>query len=188
MNIRESFSLKMIQHIAKACGAILVATIIVVFSLQHIQAISKSVQEQRRLIARLQSRTSHLSQLKEEAQAMGDSDKTILAAFPTSDNILDFVNTMEGLAKKHSLEQSLKFGGITSVPGAVGGQHLAFAEFSGVVVGRRLDEYAFLKEFERLSYFTGMSSLNMQGTGEKGWDDTVQMSFAGRVYIRNMTQ
>lgn len=189
MVTRKQFTFKMLQHVARALMAVVPTVVIVVLAMRGINAIARSAVEQRRLVASLRQRTEQIAYIREEAKIATTSSEAIVAAFPTSDNILDFVNTMETLARTHSLEQSLKFAGLIPMPNAVvGGLPLAVADFGGTVTGRRQDARAYLLRFQTLPYFAGIDGMSISGVGEKGWDDSVRLSFHGKLYIRNTTQ
>src|SRR3989344_7074190 len=107
---------KIIRNIAQILIFFVIFAVIIGILSRQIFRVSNSVSENERLTLILQTRNENLEILKDEMKSIGNIDKTIAAAFPNTDTILNFVGDMETLALKHSMRQNFRFGNTTPVP------------------------------------------------------------------------
>lgn len=161
---------------------ILGATGVGIFS-NLIHKISNSIYEKESLALLLEKRNENLNNLKTELEKIGNADESIESAFPTSDNILEFVSAMEGLASTYSVKQNLKFGNSVPAP------ELTTANLEFLVIDYNLSVTAnitvlinYLKEFENLSYFTTINSVAI--SSPSNWFSESQITIQAKLYLK----
>ena len=152
--------------------AAVVAAIIVVFSGQQIVKISNSLAEQRATAFILEKRSETITQLKEDFKLVGDADKKIENAFPPADNVLEFVAALETLANQNGVSQGLSFS--APVEGSV--------DYTIAIGGHIFILINYLKNFEKIPYFSAISSVSLNAPG--GWEGNSTISLKAKVYTR----
>jgi hypothetical protein len=155
--------------------AVLFAIFIVIFSSKQIQKISVSLAEQRLASFILEKKSETISQLTKDFKLIGDAEDRIKNAFPPVDNILDFVSAMENLLIQNSIQGTASF---NSPPES--GEYIDYNISLNAGVGFLIN---YLKGFEKLPFFTGITSINLNAQGG-GWDGNSAVSIRSRVYTR----
>lgn len=181
---RRQLTLKIFKNLLRAGIAVAIAAIIVFIASQQISKISNSIQQKKTLSYILEKRTETISALKNDFEAVGEADKRIETALPATDNILDFVATLESLAAETSVQQSLKFG--NPVPAGLGSGNLNIStiDYNLTLTGNVLILINYLKKFETLPYFSGISSISIASRTDKGWEGDSTIGITAKLYTK----
>lgn len=166
---------------------ILIALAVLVFSVgavlflsSQITKVSAEAVKARRISAQLSERTSLLSNLKHETDLIGSNDAIIKHAFIPTNNILDFVGIFENLAFKNGLTQAYNFS-LPTPSGMASSLPLATISYQDTISSSNVSAFInYLKEFNRLPYFTKIDSLNISAGGAD-WRTAGTMSFSASV-------
>jgi hypothetical protein len=106
-------------------------------------------------------------------------------ALPSVYNILSFVDSMDSLAKKYSLKQNLTFNEPTPETNISGPLNLMVITFNLTIEGANSDNFInYLKDFEKLPYFSSINSINYLGATTKGWQDNSTINISGSFYVQ----
>jgi Tfp pilus assembly protein PilO len=174
------------RHMIIAILAIGAAVLAAVFLSQQITRLSDDVLKNRKLASALEKRTELFAAVKRDTELVGTNDVLIEQAFIPSSNILDFVATLESLALKNGITQAFHFD--TPTPSPISAPFpLAMVVYSNSLNGNLKGFSNYLKDFERLPYFTKIESLSISSSGKTNWRDTGIMSFRASVQT-NATQ
>lgn len=174
------------RHALIAILAIGAAVLTAGFLSQQITRLSDDVLKNRNLASALEKRTELFAAVKRDTELVGTNDTLIEQAFIPSNNILDFVFTIESLALKNGVTQAFHFD--TPTPSPVSAPFpLATVTYSNSLSGDLKGFLGYLKDFEGLPYFTKIESLNISSSGKADWRDTGTMSFRASVQT-NATQ
>lgn len=171
------------RHAFIALMVILIASLFIFFIARGIEHVSSSVTQNRDLVAILKKRTELFTSLQHDAQIVGPNYTLINNAFVSSDNILDFINNLEGLTPLHSNIQSYSFG--TPIPSAISDLFpVATISYTDNLTMNVTDFSKYLKNFEHLPYFTKIKSINISSQNKNGWNDTSSASFEAVLYTK----
>lgn len=174
------------RHTFIAITAITVSLIITWFLSQQIIRISDDALKNRQLSATLEKRTETFALIKRDTDFIGTNDILIERAFIPSDNILDFITTLENLALKNGLAGSFHFD--TPIPSTVSAPFpLASVSYSNTLSGSVANFSTYLKDFEQLPYFTKIENLSISSLDISGWNGPATMSFRASIQT-NATQ
>ena len=169
---KKQLILKILKIAARAVIAAVVAVIVVIFFSQRISKISFSLAEPRATAFFLGKRRETTAQLGEDFKIVGEADKKMNDAFPPTDNILGFVGALETLALRNSLQQSFSFG----TPADSG------IDYNIILNGNIFIFINYLKDFERLPFFTAISSVSLSAPG--GWEGNSTISMRAKVWTK----
>lgn len=171
------------RHAIIALGSILFAVVVSYFLAKEIVKISDTVVQNRRLANALEKRTEVFSTIARDAEVIGTSDIAINNAFIPSDNILEFISALESLALKNGVTQSFHFETPTpadiSAPfplSTIGYSNNLSVNISG------LENY--LRDFDRLPYFTKINSLSITSGDQAGWRGASSVSMRATLYTK----
>ena len=170
------------KHLLIAGVSIFCASLLVLVISNQITKVAKKEATDRNLATLLSERATLLSSIKHESTVIGNNDKIIEAAFVPSNNILDFVSILESLALKHSIMQSFSFSSpVVEDAGAI-------FPVANIIYQNNLSAninvfVSYLKDFENLSYFTKIDTLNI--TSPNGWQDRSTISYGATVAGRS---
>lgn len=153
---------------------------------QQITRLSDDVLKNRRLASALEKRTELFASIKRDSDLVGTNDLLIEQAFVPSNNILEFISTLESLALKNGVTQSFNFG--NPVPSTISAPFpLAMVTYSNSLNGDLKAFSNYLKDFERLHYFTKIESLSITAEDKTGWRGAGTMTFQASIQT-NATQ
>lgn len=171
------------RHALIAFGAGLIAVFAVSFLGGQIQHITTSIIQNHKLVNTLEKRTELFSILKRDTEIIGTSDTLMSNAFVPSDNILDFVSALESLATKNSLTQNFHFD--TPTPSPIPAPFpLSTITYSNTLPTNILTLSNYLKDFERLPYFTKIDSLVISSQDKGGLRASGTASFHATLYTK----
>lgn len=171
------------RHAAIALSAIGVATLASYFLAHEIKRVSDSIIQNHRLASSLEKRTELFSTIARDIQIIGKNDTLMENAFIPSDNIFEFISVLESLALKNTATQSLNFDNPnpSSVPSpfplsTIGYQNTLALNVFGLT--------NYLKDFERLPYFTKIESLSISSSDPAGWRGASSVSFRASFFTK----
>ena len=172
------------RHAAVALAAIGVAVLASYFLASEITRISSAVIQNRHLATQLEKRTELFSTIARDVQIVGKSDALIESAFISSDSIFEFISALESLALKNGATQSSNFENPVSSPvsspyplSTIGYTSTLALNVSGLT--------NYLKDFERLPYFTKIENLTISSSDPLGWRGASSASFRASLYTRS---
>ena len=173
-----------LRHILIAGSAVLIAGFVTFFISTKIEGITKTVIKNRQLASTLEKRTDLFATLKEDTETVGTNDVLIEKAFPSSDNILEFISALESLASKNGVAQSFHFN--TPSPSAIPAPFtLSTVSYSNSLSGSFPALINYLKNFERLPYFTKIDTVNLSSGDRAGWGQTASLSFSATLQTKS---
>ncbi len=174
------------RHAIIAILAVMAALLATGLLSQQITRLSEDVLKNRYLASALEKRTELFASIKRDAELVGTNDVLIERAFIPSDNILEFVSTLESLALKNGVTQSFNFG--NPMPSTISAPFpLAMVTYSNSLNGDLKAFSSYLKEFEQLHYFTKIESLSITASDKSGWRGAGTMTFQASIQT-NATQ
>lgn len=152
----------------------------------EIAHIANTIVQNRHLASALEKRIELFSTLARDAQIVGSNDVLIDRAFIPSDNILDFISSLDALALKNGVTQSFHFE--TPVPSSTSAPFplseigysdtLSITNVSGGI--------HYLKEFATLPYFTKIENLSITSNSSQGWHGPSNIAFRATVYAKTI--
>lgn len=146
------------------------ATIVAIFFIKNeIERVTDSVVLNRKLNAQLREKTELLSVLERDAQIIGENDVLINKAFISSENISSFINELDKTASDSSITQIYRFE--TPTASNISGPFpLSSIPYSNNITTGVLSFSNYLKNFEKLPYFTKIESFNISSQDKvSGW-------------------
>lgn len=182
MFTKKQLTAKIITNVVQTAIIIVFTIIITTIVGRSISKNADSLHRNAALAKLLENQTADTQLIKNKLQPLGDVDAQISSAFPTPDNVSDFVSSLESIAAKNSLVQTLHFGPPTPSSDS-GTLSLATIEYSGTVTGsiNPLNEY--LKNFEALPFFTKITAIDINSSS--GWSKDATINFKAVLFIRN---
>lgn len=173
----------LLRHIAKAVIAAAVAIVVVTFFGTKIKTISNALQEQKLLTMVLEQRNATAATLREDFKQIGSNDQKIREAFLSTNDVLDFVGSLETIAAQNSMQETIKFG--TPEPATTPAN-----EFTVVPIGYTINANGteatlvnYLKQLESLPYFAGITSITIASGSTVGWNDRSTITLQGKIYV-----
>lgn len=176
-----------LKYTLKTGGIVTVAVILVIFVSKQITKIANSLQEKMVLSSVLERRNETSLKLREDFKKVGEKDKKIEAALPSADNILEFVGILESLAKGHSLNQTVKFNSPVPLAAAVNDLKLSSIDYNIVLDGNISTLVDYVKDFEKLPYFSGISSITVNATPPEGWGGKSSIFIQAKLYVKDIS-
>jgi len=173
-----------IENVLAGVGAVILAAILVSVFSRQISKISNSVFEKQAVALALQQRSENLLELKKDLEITGNIDKKIESAFPTTDNILEFVSALESLASQYSIVQNLKFGNITPTSFILDDTPISMIDYTLTLDGNIQILTKYLEAFEKLPFFTEIKSITLSSYDVSGWTGNLQIIIQAKVYVR----
>lgn len=167
-----------------ALGAVGIASIAVFFLAREIEEISGVIAQSRRVAAELESRTELFASLKRDDEFIGTNDTLIEHAFVPSDNILEFVSALESLTLKNSTAQNFRFDSPAKEQSLASSFPLASISYTNTLAANSYTLSNYLKDFERLPYFTKIDSLSVSSQDPAGLRGASSASFHATLYAR----
>lgn len=145
---------------------------------------AERVAQTRIIVHTLEKRTELFTALRHDTEVIGNNNALIEKAFLSSGNILEFTTALETLAFKHNFIQNFQFG--TPEASALASPFpIATISYTNTLSINLTDLIIYLKEFERLPYFTKVESLSLSTQSPLGWKATGTASFRATFYTKN---
>ncbi len=171
------------RHALIAFVAVSTATLAVWFLSRQIESITSGVVQNRKLVNTLEKRTELFSVIKRDADIVGTNDTLIEKAFLSSDNILEFTEALKSIALKNSVSQNLSLEGPV-LSTQIAPFPIATITHTNSLEGNLLSFSSYLKDFERLPYFTKIESINISSQDTAGLRGTSSQSFRATLYTK----
>ncbi|KKU82185.1 MAG: hypothetical protein UY07_C0002G0042 [Parcubacteria group bacterium GW2011_GWA1_47_8] len=171
------------RHVLIALVVVGIAGAVVFFFARKIEKISTTVVINRNLATSLEKRTGVFTTLKRDTEIVGTNDTFIEGAFLPADNILAFISTLESLALKNGITQTFNFDSPT--PANIDTPlPLLQITYTNNIPSNVFAFSNYLKDFEKLPYFTKIESLNITAQSPTGWSSTSNASFRAILYTK----
>jgi len=165
--------------------AIFFVTIIsIIFLSKEMSRMSDSVALNHKLEAELKNRTELLNVLGHDTQIVGTNDTLIENAFVPSDNIINFVNTLDNLAQTQSIPQTYHFG--TPSPATISASFpISSIEYTNNLTTNVQSLLAYLKKFNELPYFTKINGITIASQDKSGWMGPSTITLQATLYTKS---
>lgn len=172
------------RHAAIALTAIGIAMIASYFLARQISHISETVIQNRHLATSLEKRTELFSTIARDIEYIGKNDTLIESAFVPSDSIFEFMSALESIALKNGVTQSFRFE--NPVPSPVAAPFpLSTIAYTNTLSLNAPSLANYLKDFERLPYFTKIENLSISSSDAIGWRGASSASYRASLYTRS---
>ncbi len=171
------------RHALIALVAISTATLAMWFFSRKIEHTASGVIQNYRLVNTLEKRTELFSMIKRDVNIVGTNDTLIEQAFLSSDNILEFTEALKSVAFKNSIAQNLNLEGPVLSP-QTAPFPIATVSYSSSLEGNLQAFSNYLKDFERLPYFTKIESINISSQDTAGLRGISTASFRATLYTK----
>lgn len=172
------------RHALVTLSAISIASLAIFFIAQKIDQVSDTIAQSRSVAVTLENRTELFASLKRNDELVGSNDTLIEHAFVPSDNILEFVAALESLALKNSTTQNFRFDSPTKITSFATSFPLAVISYTNTLATNSYTLSNYLKDFERLPYFTKVESLSVSSQDPTGLRGASTASFRATLYAR----
>lgn len=178
---KKKIIIKISNNLIRAAIAAVAAAIIISFASKQISKINYSSAEKKRLTAIIEKRSETITKIKNDLVVIGNGEEKIKNALPGIDNILNFVSALENTANKNLLQSSYKFG----IPAPYLKQEnleILSVNYNLNVNGTISTLISYLKDIEKLPYFTNIESVNFNS--HAGWDNNSTISFQAKLFVK----
>lgn len=192
MFTRKQLKMELVKHLIKALVFIIISAIAIYMFSGQIAKIGQAAKQNRTAISILEKKNELAAELKNDLLMIGDGDKKVREAFIKADDIVKFVNNLEEIAKNNSFEQTLKFGNpipdLNEQVPEEGNEipktfKLLKVEYDIALKGNFQDFDRYLEEFEKLPYFTDISSIVIMSSPVSGAEEQSSISVKAQLYI-----
>lgn len=182
--LKNKFILKLSIKILVALVIISVAGTLDYFLVKKIKQLNLATREKKEINYLLRNREETTRQIQADFKKIdSDYEAKIYAALPSVYNVLPFVEALDSLAKKYNLKSELNFSQPAPLVSPVGPISLSSVNFSASLRDANIDILvAYLKDLEKLTYFSSIQTININGTN--GWNNNSTINFSGRLYAQ----
>jgi hypothetical protein len=155
----------------------------VYFLLKEIENRSNSISLNRNHELELKKKTELIGILQNDIAIVGTNDIKIEEAFIPSDNILNFINALDRLVQEKSTTQVYRFE--NPIQSTVPAPFLvSYIPYSNNLTTDIKGFSNYLKEFEKLPYFTNIEELSISSQDKSGWIANSTIIFNAKLYTR----
>lgn len=146
----------------------------------RINRISADLTDKKEMLFLSQNSQEQFTLLREDYQKISPYLGKVNNVFPSSENLLPFINEMESLAVLSGVQQSFKFEstGLQPIPDL----SLNKIAFNIMLSGDMSKFLVYLNNLEKAPYFLQVSSLIIAAT--QGIESQGQMSVRGNLYVK----
>ncbi|MDO8604638.1 MAG: hypothetical protein Q7K40_04580 [bacterium] len=148
------------KHVIIAFGFLLIASGIVFYLSGQITKITATVSKNQNLATSQIKQTEIVTRMNDEIATIGDNDTIIRHSFIPSNNILEFISTLESLALRNGLIQSFNFPAQVT-EGESDTFSILTINYQNSMSTNVSSLVNYLKQFEMLPYFTKIDSLSI---------------------------
>jgi hypothetical protein len=189
MLTRDYVIKKLVRDIAIIVGSAVICLTLILFINVGMNSTIDSVVAKKQLNTSLGIRSNVVAQLHGQYLQVAGSGARIRSALLPSSNVLEFVTSLESLAAKDNVAQSVHFdiprdSGATLGDPIVAVQQIAFSES---IQGNIFTFIQFLKDMERLPYFMKLDGMTIAGSADGGWQNTSTVTLQGTLYTQSDT-
>lgn len=154
------------------------------FLVHKITETAARVEQARELSRSLEQQTELVSLIRRDGEIVGTNKTLIEGAFLSSDDILNFTSALEKLAENHSFVPYFRFGTPTLAPIETP-IPLAVIPYDLTIPHGLANLITYLKDFERLPYFTKINSITFSTENAGGWTTGGSASLGASLYVKN---
>lgn len=160
-----------------------ITVFLIIFLSNQIIKISDTVMLNKNLENQLKMRTLLLSTIEKDTKVVAGNDVKIENAFLSSDNILNYINSLDVLAQKTNVTQTYHFE--TPANASISSPFpLSTIAYNNSVTTNMTGLINFLKEFEDLPYYTKINSINISSQDKLGIAGTSNISIQSTLYTK----
>ncbi len=194
----------------RALTVILICGSVIFFVSEQIINIGKTLEEKRTGAAVLENRGKSIEKLKHDLEIVGNGDELINNALIKMDNIAEFINVMENLAAGNNVKQTLKFPSPPvkfdarsekentksakntknaqpevkiEPPEIKNGIDIYVISYNMNLTANIYDLIAYMEAFEKLPYFTEISSMTINAISNN-WESDSSVSITAKLYAK----
>lgn len=171
------------HHVLIALGWMIMSVLVVWFLSHEIKTIARASSQSHNLANALGKRADLLTTLKYDSEIVGEDDIAIEQAFPSSDNILGFIDVLEKMGTENSLTLGLHFG-VPATTEINAGIPIAAIAYSADFIANIASTIDYLKKFEALPYFTKIGSLNISSPSKEGLAASSNVQLNATLYTK----
>ncbi|MDD5152399.1 MAG: hypothetical protein PHS95_00130 [Candidatus Pacebacteria bacterium] len=174
-----------LRHTLVAFGAVIVSVATIWFLVGKIDSTASSIIKNRQIASNFDQQTELLSKLKQNAAIIGKNDVLIENAFLSSDNILDFISGLDGIATKNKIIQTFSFD--SPAPSPVSSSFpLSSISYTTKMITDVSTFKSYLSDFEKLPYFSKVDSILMSSQDKNGWEHSTAISFGATLFTKTV--
>lgn len=171
---------QLLRPILRAVIFLIISLTASLYLVGKINSVSETITEKRAMLSLYQNSQEQVAVLKEDFPKISNHIDRVENIFPSSENILPFINAVENLSGTSGVQQTFKFGNI--IPQPISDIGLSTISFNVALSGNRNQFSMYLSQLEKLPYFTKIESINM--VTAQGFDGSSQMSIGGLLYTK----
>lgn len=164
---------------ARAIAVAVLAAIVSFYFAGKLRAISSSLVQEKKLALILEARSRGAESVREDRSLIAQKSGRLEQALFSTDEILEFLGALETLAGKYALTTSVRF----SDPVFTSNPSVVMIAYTINLNGNIFTMLQYLRDFERLPYFTSINAFRMN-SGETGWAADSSITLTARVYAR----
>lgn len=156
------------QNILILLVAVLISFFSIIFIKNEIEKITNTIVLNHKLEVSLKNRIELSSKIQKEVEIVGKNDILIENAFIPSNNISNFINILDIIASNNSITQTYRFE--TPIPSTISETFpLSEISYSNEITTDIKNFSNYLKNYEKLPYFTKIESLDISSQDKTGW-------------------
>ena len=177
--------IRILRNIAFSLVAILLAIGSIVFLQEKIALSKNAIEENKHLTAILVERNQLIYQLQKDYGVIGGGAQTAKRALLPVDNVSEFIATLQSLALKYSLGQSVNIGTPT-VTGTTFGNptvKIVATPWSIMFSANNRITLQYLKELEKVPYFSTIDSIVLSAPSG-GVGASAQVTIQGTLFTQ----
>ncbi len=141
----------------------------------------KSISQAKLAILEAQASNIDISRLQNQFKTIDGNDTRINNALPHENNVIPFVNALQALAKKDSVQESYTFS--SPVPyTSQGSMNIYSISYSISLAGNISVFTNYLNDFQNLPYFTNISSITI--SSPSGLQQGSSMNMTATLYVQ----
>lgn len=144
---------------------------IIFFVNNKIERITNTIVLNHKLEAKLKQWTEFSAKLESDTQIIGKNDALISKAFIPLNNISEFTNVLDNLATNNKILQTYHFDTPTA-PAESGEFSTSTVSYANTLTTDVSTFSKYLKDFEKLPYFTKIEGFNITSQDANGWTGT----------------
>ncbi len=184
--IIQNFKVIIIVKALLIISLLTIALIYIYFFSNQIKMINTGLLERKEMDYQISNQAAINSKMRQELSQIDPEYQTkILSSLPSVYNILDFVDNMENLAKKHSFQQSLNFSPPIDVPEISGPISIKAINFNLVINETNIENFIdYLNAFENLPYFVTITSITHTSVSPDGLQKKSSINITGILYAK----
>lgn len=172
---------------------LIIMSVVMLFTLLGISYLSSKIKlladdvvNSKRLSAAYETRVTQLAKMRSDVERIGTTTETIEKAFIPSDNIEDFITSLERIGKENGITQSFSFENpiATTVVDPIA---LSSITYHNTIVGSLNNIKTYFKNVENLPYFTKIQGITITSNDSTiGIKGTANVSFDALLYTKTI--